>query len=45
MLVLLVEDNPLDAKIIARHLKSALGNDCEVAHADRLSAGLERLAE
>jgi diguanylate cyclase (GGDEF)-like protein/PAS domain S-box-containing protein len=42
--VLSIEDDPVDAKLVRGYL-ARLGLRCEVEHRDRLSAGLERLAE
>jgi len=43
---LLIEDNPGDARLIREMLRDAAGGHAEVelAHADRLSTGLERLS-
>jgi signal transduction histidine kinase len=42
--VLLVEDNPGDARLLQLTLAEAGRDDFELEHVDRLSAGLERLA-
>jgi signal transduction histidine kinase len=42
--VLLVEDNPGDARLLQFTLAEAGRDDFELEHVDRLSAGLERLA-
>ena len=44
MRVLLIEDSPGDARLIREMLGEAPGASFAVEHADRLSAGLERLA-
>jgi signal transduction histidine kinase len=43
--VLLVEDNPGDARLIRELLKDAKVRHFSLAHADRLSTGVERAAE
>src|SRR3990172_1340244 len=45
MRVLLIEDNPADARLIQELLTEALGAALELQTADRLSAGLDRLAQ
>ena len=43
--VLLIEDNPVHTRLIEKLLAKASGNDFDVTSADRLSVGLENLAE
>lgn len=43
--VLLIEDNPGDARLVRELLAEAGGDGFRVCHADCLSAGLERMAE
>ncbi len=43
--VLLVEDNPGDARLLKEMLREVKGGQFSLVWADRLSAGLERLAE
>ena len=45
MRILLVEDNPGDVRLLQHHLADAGAVQFQVAHTDRLSAGLERLTE
>ena len=45
MRILLVEDNPGDVRLLLHHLADAGAVQFQVAHTDRLSAGLERLTE
>lgn len=45
MRVLLIEDNPGDARLIREFLDEAGGGAIELVHATRLSKGLERLGE
>lgn len=43
--VLVIEDNPADAELVRRMLSKAAGLAFEVEHADRFSAGRDRLAK
>lgn len=43
--VLLIEDNPVHTRLIEKLLAKVSGNDFDVTSADRLSVGLENLAE
>ena len=45
MRILLVEDNPGDVRLLQQYLTDAGAFQFQVAHADRLSTGLERLTE
>lgn len=45
MRILLIEDNPGDVRLLRQHLAEGGARRFELVHADRLSAGLERLAE
>lgn len=43
--LLLLEENPIDARVIGEHLTYAADVHIELEHLDRLSAGLARLSE
>ena len=43
--ILLIEDNPDDARLLRKMLIEARRFPFDLQHADRLSAGLERLAD
>jgi len=43
--ILLVEDNPGDAKLLEAALKGDHADECHIERVDRLSKGLERLSE
>ncbi len=43
--ILLIEDNPDDARLLQEFLKEAASTRFELAHADRLTVGLQRLDE
>ena len=43
--VLLIEDEPLDAQLVRRSLRSEVGDRMRLHHVTTLGAGLERLAE
>ncbi|MBF8285993.1 MAG: putative Histidine kinase, partial [Anaerolineales bacterium] len=43
--LLLIEDNPGDARLIREALREAGGESFDLQHADRLATGLARLAE
>jgi len=43
--VLLIEDNPGDVRLIREMLSRSINISFEIEHADRLSTGLERLAQ
>ncbi len=45
MRILLVEDNPGDVRMLREHLAEAGAGRFELTHVDRLSTGLERLAD
>lgn len=42
--VLLIEDNPGDARLVQEYLQDAIGADITLEHCDTLAAGLERLS-